>query len=341
VTTTSFTDCSPIFVVGAGRSGTTLLQLMLNAHPEIAIAGELSFFDGILLLRSRIPDLNTPERIDQLFALLPQLELYKYLTEVEAIFPGVQQRLKADPAPSYEKLYRYVLEGYGTARGARRFGEKTPSNIRHLDALASLFPNCRIVHVVRDPRATVASRTNVPVFSKDVITHSIKWKLDICCGRAFAQIGSQIYCEIDYEKLVVQPAATLRHVCRFLGEEYDDRMLEYHQSARRYIKDEPWKHGTQKPVYHSSIEAWRRELSEGQIHLVEWITGPQMAYFGYPRSNARFRTKLLSPLHIARELFRWGQHKLWERKVRQRAPGTIHGTNARLLHLLWRELVER
>jgi Sulfotransferase family len=339
--TTSFTDCSPIFVVGAGRSGTTLLQLMLNAHPQIAIAGELGFFDEILLLRSKIPDLSTPERIDQLFALLPRLELYKYLTEVEAIFPGVQQRLKADAAASYEKLYRYILEGYGATRGARRFGEKTPSNIRHLDALASLFPNCRIIHVVRDPRATVASRTKVPIFSKDVISHSIKWKLDICCGRAFAQTGSQIYCEIDYEKLVVEPAATLRQVCRFLGEEYDHRMLEYHQSSKRYIKDEPWKHGTQEPVYRSSIETWRRELSEDQIHLIEWITGRQMAYYGYPRTNARFRTKILSPLRMAHELFRWGQHKLWERKVRQRAPTTIYGTNAKLYQMLWRTLVQR
>jgi Sulfotransferase family len=337
---TSFPDCSPIFVVGAGRSGTTLLQLMLNAHPEIAIAGEVTFFDQILPLRSKFPDLDTPERIDRLFALLPRLKLYKYLTEVDTIFPEVQQRVKADPAPSYEKLYRFILEAYGAARGARRFGEKTPSNIRHLDALASIFPNCKIIHVIRDPRATVASRTKVPIFSNDVLTHSIKWKLDICCGRAFAQ-ESHIYREIHYEKLVVEPVATLRHVCRFLGEEYDDRMLEYHWSSAKHIKGEPWKYGTQDPVYRSSLETWRRELSEGQIHLIELITGPQMAHHGYPRSNVRLRAKLLTPLHMVRELFRWGRHKRAERKVRQGTPTTINGTNARLYHLLWRVLVQR
>jgi hypothetical protein len=341
VHTTSFADCSPIFVVGAGRSGTTLLQLMLNAHPRIAIAGEVGFFDEILLLRRKVPDLGSPERIDQLFALLPNLEGHKYLTEVEAVFPEAQARLKADPAPSYEKLYRYLLEAYGAARGARRFGEKTPSNIRYLESLASLFPNCRIIHVFRDPRATVCSRTKVSVFSDDIITHSIKWKIDMSCGKAFARAGNQIYCEIAYEELVAEPVATLKHICGFLGEKYDDCMLEYHHSTDKYIKDEPWKHGTQKPVYRSSVETWRRELSEAQVHLIERITSRQMADYGYLPSNVRFRTKLLSPLHAARELFRWGRHKMREHQARQRTPTTLYGTNTKLYHMLWRALIQR
>lgn len=327
---TSFADCSPIFVVGAARSGTTLLQLMLNAHPDIAIAGEFGFFDEMLVLRSKIPDLDAPERIDQLFALLPSLARYQYLTEVEAVFPAVRARLKADAAPSYEKLYRYVLEGYGSLRGARRFGEKTPANIRHLASLVAVFPKCQVIHVVRDPRANVASRRKMPMLSTDVITNTIKWNIDICCGRSFSNSHSQNYCEINYEKLVSEPVSTLQHVCQFLDEPYDDRMLEYHRSSQDYIKDEPWKAGTQKPVYRSSIETWRRELSESQIYLIEWIAGRQMAHYGYP-----------SPLQVARELLRWGQHKRSERKTRQGSPTTIHATNTRLYHMIWRSLVQQ
>jgi Sulfotransferase family len=341
VKTTSFTDCSPIFVVGAGRSGTTLLQLMLNAHPQIAIAGELGFFDEILLLRSKIPDLRTPERIDELFGLLPSLDKHKYLTEVETVFPAARARLKADPTPSYEKLYRYILEGYGTLRGARRFGEKTPGNIRHLQALVSVFPNCKVIHVIRDPRANVASRRKMPMMSRDVITNTIKWNIDLSCGHSFAQDHSRNYCEIKYEDLVSDPVQTLERVCRFVDEAYDAQMLEYYRSSAEYVKDEPWKNGTQKPVYRSSIETWRRELSEGQIYLIEWIARRQMARYGYPRSAARLRTKLSSPLQVAQELFRWGQHKRWESRTRQRAPATIHATNKKLYHMLWRALVQR
>ena len=337
----SFNDCSPIFVVGAGRSGTTLLQLMLNAHPDIAIAGELGFFDEILLLREEVPDLETHERIDRLFALLPRLARYQYLTEVEEIFPSVQARLKADPAPSYEKLYRFLLEGYGSLRGARRFGEKTPSNIRHLEALASIFPSCKMVHVVRDPRANVASRLKMPMMSTDVLTNAIKWNIDTYYATSFAQGHRQNFCEINYEKLVADPTSTLQDICVFLGEPYDDRMLEYHRSSRSYIKDEPWKAGTERPVYRSSLETWRNELSEEQIYLIECVTARQMARYGYARSALPLRTKLASPLQAVRELARWRQHKRSERENRQRSPTTIHSTNTKLYHMLWRSLVQR
>jgi hypothetical protein len=118
VTTTSFPDWSPIFVVGAGRSGTTLLQLMLNAHPRIAVAGELSYFDQILQLRTVVPELERPEQVDRLLELLRSTYNFKFLSDVEEVLPEVQRRLKAEAEPSYEKLYRYILEGYGARRGA-------------------------------------------------------------------------------------------------------------------------------------------------------------------------------------------------------------------------------
>jgi hypothetical protein len=55
----------------------------------------------------------------------------------------------------------------------------------------------------------------------------------------------------------------------------------------------------------------------------------------------RFRTKVLSPLQVAQELFRWGQHKLSESKARKRSPTTIHATNTRLYQMLWRAIVQR
>lgn len=327
--------------MGAGRSGTTLLQLMLTAHPQIAIAGELGFFDEILLLRKEVPDLNTPEHIDRLFALLPTLYRYKYLTEAEVTFPEAHARLKADPEPSYEKLYWYILEGYGKLHGARRFGEKTPENIRHLEALVSIFPNCKIVHVVRDPRANVASRQKLPMLSDDVITNALKWKIDVNFGALFSSKHKNNCLEVKYEELVSDTVTVLRDICEFIGERYDDRMLEYHRSSGKYVKNEPWKDGTQKPVYLSSLETWRRELSDGQIYLIEWIAGRQMARYGYPRSAVGFRTRLSTPLHAARELTQWGRHKVRERQARQRGPTTVYATNSKLYQMLWRTLLQR
>jgi hypothetical protein len=344
VSTTSFTDCSPIFVVGAGRSGTTLLQLMLNAHPGIAVAGELGYFDQILQLRRLVPDLSAPEQVDRLFELLRNTYNFQYLTEVESVLPQVQRRLKADPEPSYEKFYRYFMEGYGALRTPCRFGEKTPGNIRHLDELVALFPLCKIVHLIRDPRANVASRLKLPILSNDVITNAIKWKIDALYGQNFLLSNPQHrknYCYEKYESLVLEPETTLRRICAFIGEPYDQSMLDYYRSSEHFIKDEPWKEGTSRPVYASSLEKWRQELTESQIYLIELVTGRQLEHFGYQRTAVRLRAKVASPFQLAIELGRWGRFKLRERKARQREPATVYGTSTKLYHMLWRSLVHR
>ena len=76
-------SCSPSFVIGSARSGTTLLQLMLNAHPRLSIIGELHFFSQIRGLRRLVPTLAGSDDIDRVFELLPRTYGLKYLAGVD------------------------------------------------------------------------------------------------------------------------------------------------------------------------------------------------------------------------------------------------------------------
>ena len=338
----TFTDCSPIFVVGSGRSGTTLLQLMLNAHPAIAVAGELHFFDQILELRKRVPDLGTRAQIDELFKLLPSLAGFRYLADFEPVLAVSRDRMIAADRPSYELLYRSLLEGFCSQQGARRFGEKTTVNLRYLEPLVRLFPNARIIHIVRDPRAAVASRLKVPWASDDVVTNALKWKLEVSCGRAFAEqrdLADGRFFEIRYEEVVAEPAAALRRVCDFVGEPYDGRMLDYHTSASAYVASEPWKSGTTKPVYASSLDSWRSDLSEPQVFLIELIAGAEMAHYGYPKLKLGRTAALLSPWQATLEAGRWLSYKWAEQRQRQNEDISVYGEQRRLFQILWRRLV--
>jgi hypothetical protein len=254
----------------------------------------------------------------------------------------VRRRLEADPRPTYEKLYRFLLEGNARAHGARRGGEKTPTNVRYLDRLVAIFPNCRVIHIVRDPRANVASRLKVPWTSDDVVTNALKWKVDVLCARAFVERhgrGRELCKEVLYERLVAAPEAELREICRFLGEEFDERMLRYHESARRFVRDEPWKEGTLRPAHASSIEAWRRELSGAQTFLVERITAPLMRRYGYAEAGVGPAARILSPLAFLREAARYARWKVGEQRSRRREGAVIYGDNGRLYGMLVRAVL--
>ena len=170
MTLNRFDDHSPIFVVGSARSGTTLLQLMLNAHSEISLAGELHFFDQILKLKKIVPALATPAEIERLFSLIPRLPAFRYLKDSQQVLERTLARMKQTAGADYEILYLYLMETYAVARGARRFGEKL-TTLRYVEELVEIFPDCKMVHIVRDPRACVASRIKTPWTSGDVITN--------------------------------------------------------------------------------------------------------------------------------------------------------------------------
>ena len=152
----------PIFVVGTPRSGTTLLGLLLNAHPDIAIMGELHFFDQILPIRKRVPSLVTNAELDNFSAHLRRTYAFQFLPYGEDLLSATLQRLKRDGERSYERFYQYAVDEFARRERAWIPGEKNPSNLRPIDHIMRIFPNAKIVHIVRDPRAVAASLSRMP-----------------------------------------------------------------------------------------------------------------------------------------------------------------------------------
>lgn len=307
-----FADCAPIFVVGAPRSGTSLLARMLDAHPAIGLADELCFFDIVLGARSQVPELDRPERIEHFLELLPRMDHVRYWADGEALIAAAAERLRADPAPSYARFYRHLMEARAAAVGARRFGEKTPWNVRHLDALEALFPDARFVHIVRDPRAVVASKRKLPRTSTDVLTNAVKWSIDVAAAGRYLDGSSERAArllEIRYEDLIRTPERVLRGVCDFLGEPFDAAMLAYAELGAPAFRDQPYREGVLRPLFDSSLEAWRRDLSPAQVWLVQRLTRAGMARYGYPAEPVPLRALAGLPPQALREVLAWLRFK--------------------------------
>jgi Sulfotransferase family len=319
-----FEGCAPIFVVGAARSGTTLMHRMLHAHPNLALMDEAAFFEGILKLRPVLPDLRGEGAIAHFFELLPRIQHIQHWSGMDKALAEVKARLSSDPAPSYERFYFLLMDTLARQAGAARCGDKTPENVRYLHELKAIFPSCQIIHMIRDPRGNVASRLKLGWASDDVLSNVVKWKLDVRAGRRFAQstvAGQGSYLEVKYEDLVGAPEATLQHVCHFLSESYCPEMLDFYASKSVLFKNEPWKDTTFAPVTTDYVETWRRSLSGAQLALIEWIAAPELRKLGYLPSTLRAADRLAALPQCGRELARWLDHKRREREARRAQPG--------------------
>ncbi|WP_027136004.1 sulfotransferase family protein [Geminicoccus roseus] len=312
-----FADVAPIFVVGAPRSGTTLFQRILDAHPRIGVADEIIYFDIIVNVRSEVPDLKAAGAIDALFERLPKMDHFHNWNGLDEVLAVVRKELIEDPDPTYPLFFVKLMQVYARMRGKVRFGDKTPWNVRHLDQILTMFPDARIIHLVRDPRANVASRVELPRTSKDVVTAAVKWRIDVEAAHRFARSDkahAENYLELRYEDLVTDPEPWVRKVCKVVGEDYDPAMLNYHQTRDVMFKDQPYKEGVFMPVNTASIDAYRKRLKPAQIRLIEAMTRSSMKRLGYqalPGSEGGYPGM---PLQLAREVVAWRRFKTEERQ---------------------------
>src|SRR4051794_1078976 len=129
---------------------------------------------------------------------------YPHIADLGPDLLEVRARLERDPQPTYAKYFLYAMEVYAQRRGAVRFGEKTAANVRYLDDIQVMFPKAKILHLVRDPRANVASHLHVPWASREVVSLALKWKVAVRAFLDFQARGPRYpdnIMQVQYEDL--------------------------------------------------------------------------------------------------------------------------------------------
>ncbi len=249
-----------VFIGGVGRSGTTLLRAMLDAHPRLHCGPEAKLVPLVAGLRER-------------WGRALGRDLEGAGISPELLDAGLRAMLET------------VLAGR-TPAGLRP-AEKTPHNVLHIATLARLFPRARFVHVVRDGRAVVASLLEQDwadpesgrrlAVCQEAEAAARYWVEALLRGRREASAAVGRVLEVRYEELVTAPEAQLQRVLAFLGEEWDDAVLR-HEAAGVALPDyEAGSEAAGRPVFTSSLERWRQALSGAQLEQVEAIAGEVLA----------------------------------------------------------------
>ncbi len=214
----------PIFVVGLGRTGTTLLARMLDRHPHLSIYLESGFLNALPPGGASVTlatDAEVARVLDRVGVTAGQ-----GITREDVLrrFAATDRSARA----LFDTLLRLRMEHFGK----RRFGEKTPSHFTAVDTLRAWYPAARFVYLHRDPRDAWASfthsrdhRARLGRADRTLVGRSLYWNLYRDALAAAKRRFPERINEVELTALVRDPEATLRAVCDFLGEPYDAGML--------------------------------------------------------------------------------------------------------------------
>lgn len=298
-------NSEPIFVVGMGRSGTTMLRLMLHRHSRVAMLSETWFGTRVWDRRWGFP-MRCPiepfrsQLLDSFIRLLND----KGRSDFPLDFRAYRRRVLEGPV----SLSRFLSElgaVWSEQEGKPEWGEKTPLHVFYLNVLVKMFPSMRAIHIVRDPRDVASSLMEAPFTPVgDPVSFAFEWNRTIRAADESKGEGVRIV-TIRYEDLVRYPEATLQRICKSLGLAFESDMLAFHEVAGSYAPKQSWMKGVGQPLNESSVGRWRGNIGKGDVALIEAITKDGMTTFGYERVTGALSLRKVG--RIARRLERaWG-----------------------------------
>jgi hypothetical protein len=276
-----------LFVVGCPRSGTTLLRRLLDAHPKLAITPETHWIPrwlerGIGVTREGFA---TPELVSRLLAL-PKF------SRTGIGRPELEGLLRTGPV-RYAEFVRGFFDLYGRIEGKPLVGDKTPGYVRCLPLLHGLFPEARMVHLIRDGRDVARSAIGWrrwPNLARrlstgrrhPIPTAALWWERHVRSGREAGEaLGPGTYCEVRYEALVADPGGEAERLCAFLDLRFDEAMLRFHERRRRSDPGLSAKKAWLPPT--PGLRNWRAEMSVDDVESFEAMSGDLLDVLGYPR----------------------------------------------------------
>jgi hypothetical protein len=277
--------CAPVFIVGCGRSGTTLLRLILNGHRDLAVFGETATF-------FRVGKYDTLDH-ERSFARF--IRDWRTICRAESPYPDLMEddslRRALRLAPSYAAATSAIMREFAKREGKPVWGEKTPAHVHKLPLILQAYPNARIIHITRDPRAvTSSSLTNFPGGRFDLYSayeNAVYWTRCESAIERFSPLAPNQIAKLKYEDLVADPQSAARSLCAFLNVDFHQEMLETAGTALRYGPKQ--EDGTLMAHHRSLAERvnaepvgkWRKTLTEEMVHIVQHVAEEWMRKRGY------------------------------------------------------------
>lgn len=272
---------APVFLFGFERSGTTLLSMMVGAHPEIAVTlsvtGLWYRYGRRLDEYNRLRDSADVERLVDDVLGEERIRLWDVTLKREDVADG----LGVGSFP--EVMARFHLI-YAREKGKARWGNVDIATLANMDAASAWFPEGRFVHIVRDGRDVALSHETYRYTPYNTWECASAWaralEVNLKMG---AVLGPGRYLVVRYEDLVLDSETTLRRICQFVGVDYSSRMLEYPTMVDEKIpRDRRWLWPTlNEPPVKSNAYRWKTQMSRTKRIVFEREASGMLRGLGY------------------------------------------------------------
>ena len=301
------------FIVGAPRSGTTLVQSILAHHPQLYSAPETSFFNRT------IPALGIEYRDPRATINAEHLAMirsdFEYMTGIPLKLDGAE-----NAGSDVKAVFESVMESFNT-HGKQTWVEKTTNHARCMLLIQRFYPEAKFVHIIRDPVDSVGSMARIRPIG--LLDFRIRYVSPItgfarvwakCVRSALAFPHQERVHHVHFEDLVSEPAEHVRKICEFLNVDYGDDLLSGFESNSEQlfsIERCPWQAKNAKQGFNSETTGrGRRTMHPGDVWLIQRFLREMALMLGYYDSASA--TPALSKLRsLASEIARYAAYSTY------------------------------
>lgn len=286
----------PVFLIGLHRSGSTLIKNLLNSSAELAMATDEMHFatpwrKDFLSYANNAGNLKDDQvlfgLVKNIFSAKPYGTFWKDLARIDLDIDSLVPKIYLSSRSPRDILTLLLME-YAQSQKKRRFGAKYPVHFSKIHILRNWWPDCKIIHLVRDPRAICASKLNDdatkyrkykhPLFGKVIHLGTLLFFILEYCWSSITHIKSlkdRNYINIKFEDIVLNPNKYLELLCNFCEINFNPSMMNVFGKPSSY--DGRVSYGFNKKL----LYRWKDILSPYEIKLITTMTKKSMRAFGY------------------------------------------------------------